>query len=50
MNSVDKEIFCVNVQNLDWDEYFYQYVRGLRLYLLKDPMNTLEASRKKFRK
>ncbi|KAF3424512.1 hypothetical protein E2986_09267 [Frieseomelitta varia] len=50
MNSVDKEIFCVNVQNLDWDEYFYQYVRGLRLYILKDPMDTLQASQKRIRK
>ncbi|KOX72974.1 hypothetical protein WN51_01342 [Melipona quadrifasciata] len=50
MNSVDQEIFCVNVQNMDWNEYFYQHIRGIRVYLLKDPMDTLQASQKKFRK
>ena len=50
MNSVDQEMYCVNIQNLDWDEYFFRHTRGLRMYLLKDPMDTIPAGQKKYRK
>ncbi|OAD54398.1 hypothetical protein WN48_07918 [Eufriesea mexicana] len=42
MNSHDQEIFNFNTGDLDWDAYFYVNVRGLRTYLLNDPMDTMD--------
>ncbi|XP_047542490.1 fatty acyl-CoA reductase wat-like [Vanessa atalanta] len=43
----DKHIFNFNMRTLNWETYFKSYVRGIRLYLLKDPLDTLAQSRKK---
>jgi fatty acyl-CoA reductase len=37
----DRKLFDFNLDELDWDKYFYTYVRGIRLYLLKDDVSTL---------
>jgi len=37
----DKKLFDFNIDELDWDRYFYSYVRGIRLYLLKDDFSTI---------
>lgn len=37
----DKEIFFFDMATLDWDSYFEKYYLGIRLYLLKDPIETL---------
>jgi len=37
----DRKLFDFNLDELDWEKYFYTYVRGIRLYLLKDDMSTL---------
>ncbi|KAG6795790.1 fatty acyl-CoA reductase wat [Apis mellifera caucasica] len=50
MNSTDREIFCFNIEMLDWNEYFYQGVRGLRYYILNDSMDTIDAAKRKFQK
>lgn len=50
MNSRDQEIFNFNMKNLDWDEYFFVHVRGLRMYLLNDPLDTVDEARSKFNK
>ncbi|RVE40077.1 hypothetical protein evm_015273, partial [Chilo suppressalis] len=43
----DKQIFDFDISNLDWTDYFYSYVRGLRVYLLKDPLETIPQGRTK---
>lgn len=43
----DKQIFDFNMATLDWSDYFYNYVRGIRVYLLKDPVETVPAGLKK---
>jgi fatty acyl-CoA reductase len=37
----DRKLFDFNIDELDWDKYFYTYVRGIRLYLLKDDLSTI---------
>lgn len=50
MNSTDRQIFCLNTEYLDWKEYFYYHIRGVRMYLLKDPMDTVELGIAKYKK
>lgn len=41
MSPEDKTTFNFDMKKLDWDHFFYNYIRGLRVYLLKDEMTTL---------
>lgn len=50
MTPEDKEIFFCDLKNLDWDEFLYNYLLGIRLYLIKDPIETLEEGKKWYRK
>ncbi|KAK5638686.1 hypothetical protein RI129_012981 [Pyrocoelia pectoralis] len=45
MNSEDKRFFEFSMKTLDWDFYFHTYVRGLRVYLLRDSLETIHAAR-----
>ncbi|KAI4492861.1 hypothetical protein M0804_002652 [Polistes exclamans] len=40
----DKYNFFFNIADLDWDSYNYAYIRGLRIFILKDPMETKEKA------
>ncbi|KAI4483858.1 hypothetical protein M0802_013256 [Mischocyttarus mexicanus] len=44
LSVVDKYNFCFNIADLDWENFFDMYVKGLRVFLLKDPMETVEKS------
>ncbi|XP_001600309.1 fatty acyl-CoA reductase wat-like [Nasonia vitripennis] len=46
----DRKKFDFNLESLDWNDFFYYHVRGLRLYILKDPLNTIDVGRVKFRR
>ncbi|XP_060533430.1 fatty acyl-CoA reductase wat-like [Cylas formicarius] len=50
MKKQDKELFEFNLENFNWDMYFYTYTRGARLYLLKDPLDTIPQGRVKYYK
>ena len=45
-----KEFFKCNIKNLDWDEYFYCSIRGLRMHMVNDPLDTVEAARRRYQK
>lgn len=45
MSKEDKEIFFCDLRKLDWEEYFKEYIKGIRLHLLRDPISTLDAAR-----
>lgn len=50
LSPTDKELFEFDMSLLDWDAYYYTYVRGGRVYLMKDPLDTIPqgaAKRKK---
>ncbi|KAK0079381.1 hypothetical protein PV325_001342 [Microctonus aethiopoides] len=46
----DKEIFFCNIKDLVWDTYFQTYLQGIRVYLIKDPLETLPEARVKWQK
>lgn len=41
----DQDIFYSDLRKLDWDNYFINYTKGIRMYLVKDPLDTLPAAR-----
>ncbi|XP_038219934.1 fatty acyl-CoA reductase wat-like [Zerene cesonia] len=43
----DRHNFNFNMSELDWDMYFHNHVRGIRLYLLKDPLDTVPQGLRK---
>ncbi|OXU23345.1 hypothetical protein TSAR_015221, partial [Trichomalopsis sarcophagae] len=45
----DKQMFYFSMQNFDWQAYFSNYIKGVRVYLFKDDLKTLEESRTKWR-
>ena len=47
MSDTDKDLFPFDMVNFDWDSYYYNYMRGVRVYILNDPLDTvLKASGK----
>lgn len=49
MNEKDREMFGIDVTTLDWDDYFADLAKGVRVYLNNEPLKTLPAGRKKDR-
>lgn len=47
MTDKDKEIFQSDMKLLDWEEYFDNYLKGIRVYLLNDPLSTVHEARAK---
>lgn len=45
LSIVDKNKFFFNVTDLDWDSYIMSYVKGVRLYLIKDPVETVNKAK-----
>lgn len=41
LSKKDKEIFFFDMSQLDWDLFLQHYFRGIRQYLLKDPLETI---------
>ncbi|XP_054271942.1 fatty acyl-CoA reductase wat-like [Macrosteles quadrilineatus] len=46
----DQKTFNFDMKQLDWDKFFYNYIRGLRVYLLKDDMSTLPQAMVRWRR
>lgn len=45
LSIVDKNKFFFNVTDLDWDSYIMSYVKGIRVYLRKDPVETINKAK-----
>lgn len=43
----DDELFDFDLRKLDWKDYFYHHIRGLRVYLMGDKLDTIKEARKK---
>lgn len=50
MSDEDQKIFFCDVKDLDWDEYIKYYILGIRIYLVKDPLETLAEGQKHLRR
>ncbi|XP_043486970.1 fatty acyl-CoA reductase wat-like [Polistes fuscatus] len=46
----DRELFFCDMKDFVWDNYFKTFLLGIRLYILKDPIETLPQARKKWRR
>ncbi|KAM3955664.1 fatty acyl-CoA reductase wat [Aphomia sociella] len=46
----DKEIFPFSMKNINWDEYFQDYLAGIRRYLFKESDDTLPRARLKWKR
>lgn len=47
LNAVDKKLYNFDMSSMLWSDYFKTYMIGGRLYLLKDPLDTLPQGRRK---
>lgn len=50
LNPADRSEFDLDIGSLDWKEYFGYYIRGIRVYLMNDPLTTVPQGRAKFAK
>lgn len=50
MSKFDQSLFQFDMSKLDWDKYFQKHVDGIRLYLIKDPIDTLPEARRRLQK
>ncbi|KAL0100178.1 hypothetical protein PUN28_019540 [Cardiocondyla obscurior] len=46
----DREQFYCDIRKVDWNTYFETYIRGIRVYLIKDPLDTLPQARIKWQR
>lgn len=45
LNKTDQKLFPLSITTVSWLSFFREYMRGVRMYLLKEPDSTLEAAR-----
>lgn len=45
MSAKDRENFLCDMREIVWDTFFRTYIKGIRIYLIKDPMETLPEAR-----
>lgn len=50
LSVVDKHNFFFNVSDIDWECFSDTYIKGLRVFLLKDPIETVEESKPFYRR
>lgn len=50
LSEKDRENFACDITQVNWDHYFRTYVRGIRVYLIKDPLDTLPQARVKWQR
>ncbi|XP_018574204.1 fatty acyl-CoA reductase wat-like [Anoplophora glabripennis] len=50
MTKKDRGVFFCDLRELDWDEFFQTYGIGARVYLAKDPLDTIPKGRKFYRR
>ncbi|XP_060533431.1 fatty acyl-CoA reductase wat-like [Cylas formicarius] len=50
MTFKDKEMFQFDVTTINWLNYFSRYSKGLRVYILNDPLETVPQGKKTFKK
>lgn len=46
----DKEVFDFDLTKLDWKQYFYDHIRGIRQYLVHDNLDTVPQGLEKRRR
>lgn len=44
MDKNERDVFCTDINIIDWPLYFYNFILGCRRYILKDPDSTLKMA------
>ncbi|CAH1382131.1 unnamed protein product [Tenebrio molitor] len=44
-NDGDRKLFPFDIRLVKWDRYYSNFLKGIRIYLLKDPLNTVPEAR-----
>lgn len=47
LSSEDKNVFSLDVKSLNWEDYFVDLTKGVRVYLSKESMKNLGKARSK---
>ncbi|XP_018570239.1 fatty acyl-CoA reductase wat-like [Anoplophora glabripennis] len=50
MYDEDRTTFFCDMKDFEWEEYLEYCVRGIRIYLIKDPLETIPVGQKRFRR
>lgn len=50
LSDKDRQQFPCDILQIDWDYYFRTYMLGIRVYLIKDPLDTLPQARVKWQR
>ena len=50
MTPEDDKLFFCDLNRLDWADYAKGYWDGLRLFILKEPVSTIPAAKKRMQK
>lgn len=50
MSEDDKKIFNCDLRTLDWEEFFPDYMAGIRTYLIKEPLDNLDQAKVRYKK
>lgn len=50
LNKIDQEMFQFSMAEFSLQSYLVHYAVGLRIYLVKDPLETLPAAKRKYAK
>ncbi|XP_051170329.1 fatty acyl-CoA reductase wat-like [Leptopilina boulardi] len=50
LNSVDRKKFDFNLNNLDWEDYICYHVRGIRVFIFKDTMESIKEGQIYYRR
>ncbi|KAF5284905.1 hypothetical protein FQA39_LY16860 [Lamprigera yunnana] len=48
MTAEDRQLFFHDLKELNWDEYFTEYIKGIRVHLIGDPLHTMDAAKSKW--
>lgn len=46
LSKLDQTLFRFDLTKLNWNEYFKKHVIGIRMYIIKDQLETLSEGRK----
>ncbi|XP_011495914.1 PREDICTED: putative fatty acyl-CoA reductase CG8306 [Ceratosolen solmsi marchali] len=47
LSEVDKEKFTLDIKTIDWETYFIDLTKGVRIYLHNEPLKTLNKAKRK---
>ncbi|KAJ8982208.1 hypothetical protein NQ317_013510 [Molorchus minor] len=48
MSEREQKLFFSDLKQFDWDEYFRFFTLGIRIYILKDPVDTISEAKAKY--